>query len=261
MERTPFYTLKLDVCTQEEALNLLERSLQEKHSRQLCFLNAHCFNLSRRNPLYHDLLLRSDLVLNDGFGIALAARLAGIRLKENLNGTDFIPELIARASALGKRIYLVGGKPGVAERARRRLEDRFSRIVIVGTHSGYFCDADEEGLLREIVDTKTEVLIVGMGVPRQELWLSRISARLPAGTLAVAGGAILDFLSGGVKRAPVWMRRCNLEWLYRFWLEPRRMWQRYLIGNIVFLYYVFRLRRNRSTEVRMCRNKSPGRAA
>jgi len=257
MQPVPFYTLKLDVCSQEEALQAIDSTLKAKRSGTLCFLNAHSFNVSRSDPLYHDVLLRSDLLLNDGVGISIAARLAGIRLPENLNGTDFIPRLIAHAKELGKRIYLLGGKPGVAEMAKKRLEERISEVAIVGTHCGYFDEVEEESIVGEIVDRKVDVLIVGMGVPRQELWLAHVAGRLPEGTLTVAGGAILDFISGGVKRAPLWLRRCDLEWLYRLWLEPRRMWQRYLIGNIVFLYHVLRLRRNRKTELMMCKKRAP----
>ena len=108
----------------------------------------------------------------------------------------------------------------------------------MGIYHGFFSSTEENMIIEEINSRKVDVLIVGMGVPKQELWITAIKDKLETAKLCVAGGAIIDFIAGNVTRAPKWMRVMQIEWLYRLFLEPKRLWRRYLIGNIKFLYYV-----------------------
>ena len=242
MEQVAFYTLKLTLGTRDDILREIDEWLVGSVSRQLFFLNAHCFNLSLKVRMYHDALSSADMVLNDGSGIAFAARIGRVQLSGNLNGTDLIPLVIAHAAKFGSKLYLLGGKPGVAALATRKIANLWPDVRVVGVHDGYFDRTEERRVIDEIRELKVNLLIVAMGVPRQELWLLQHRTELDSVSLSIAGGAVLDFISDTVRRAPVWMRRAGVEWVYRLWLEPGRMWRRYLIGNLTFVWNVFRLR-------------------
>jgi N-acetylglucosaminyldiphosphoundecaprenol N-acetyl-beta-D-mannosaminyltransferase len=243
MENTNFFTLRLDIFSHEEAMQKIKSILMDQQTKLLFFINAHCFNIAQKNESYKNSLLEADLVFNDGVGIDLAARIGTVNLKANLNGTDLIPEIIELCGKINKNIYLLGGKPGIAEKAKEKIEENFPGIRIKGVHSGYFDELKETHIIEEINQLNIDLLVVGMGVPRQELWLQRNKDKLSKVKLGIAGGAIIDFMSGNIKRAPTWMRKLKIEWVYRLWLEPRRMWQRYLIGNIVFFWHIARLKK------------------
>jgi len=243
MDNTNFYKLRLDIFSIAGAMEKIKSILMDRHTRLLFFINAHCFNIAQENQSYKDSLLEADLVFNDGVGIDIAARIGGVNLEANLNGTDLIPAIIELAGKMNKNIYLLGGKPGIAEKAKMRIEKKYPGIQIKGVHSGYFDEKEEALVIEEINKLNIDLLVVGMGVPRQELWLQRNRHRFNNLKLGVAGGAIIDFLSGNISRAPIWMRKSKTEWIYRLWLEPRRMWRRYLIGNIVFFWNILKLRK------------------
>ncbi len=227
------FNINIDVLSRQEVFEACLKFLKSGTTHSIFFLNAHCYNIACKNSAYSESLQHSDLVLNDGTGINLASKFKGIRLKENLNGTDLIPEILELCAREGERVFLLGGKEGIAQMAANNL---IPDIHLSGHRSGYFKESDEEEIIEGINGSGASVLIIGMGVPRQELFVERNRARFKNIRILIAGGAILDFLSGNVPRAPRWMRRYGLEWVYRFYLEPRRMWKRYLLGNILFFY-------------------------
>ncbi|MFY0596441.1 MAG: WecB/TagA/CpsF family glycosyltransferase [Cognatishimia sp.] len=201
--------------------------------RHVAFLNAHCANVATHNPHYSAVLENADMVLSDGIGIELAAKLQGSRIRENLNGTDFVPKLLADAAKLGKSIYLLGGKPGTAERAAKALQRRIPNLIIAGTRDGYE-GAQDHAAAMAINNSKADILLVAMGVPMQELWIDRNFERLNT-QICLSVGGLFDFLAGNVTRAPGWVRDLRSEWMWRLLMEPRRMAKRYLIGNLTFL--------------------------
>lgn len=209
------------------------------------FLNAHCFNLSLRDEQYKDALHRSSLLLNDGIGIKIASRLKGIELLENMNGTDFIPRVVQNAAQDGIKVYLLGAGQSVIEKAVARWRERFPGLNIVGFQSGYF-DVDDD-VVDNINRSEAELLIVGMGVPKQEVWLQQHRHRLTSVKVAFAGGAIFDFAAGKVVRAPAAFQRFGLEWCFRLLQEPRRLFHRYMIGNLAFLAHVISYRKREQT--------------
>lgn len=198
----------------------------------LAYVNAHSLNLAARDPDYRATLRAADLVLNDGSGLAIAAKLHGTAFPANLNGTDFTPRLLGIAAERDAPVFLLGGRPGVADTAAARLAERIPGLRVVGHEHGYLArDADA---VAKITASGARILLVGMGNPRQERWLAE---HLPATgvRLGVAVGAFLDFAAGAVPRAPHWMRAAGIEWLYRLFREPSRLWRRYVLGNPVFL--------------------------
>lgn len=207
---------------------LLLDDLEHETRRTLLFANANfavqCQDLRPR-------LVEDDvLIANDGIGMDIAARLVhGCRFEANLNGTDFIPPLLERAH---RPVFLLGGHPGVPERAAERL--RCTGCPVAGICDGYAGTADDEGLVEEINACGAQIVLVALGNPLQEQWILEHRERLAA-PLLVGVGALLDFLAGEKPRAPQWMRRARLEWLHRLGLEPRRLARRYTVDMLAFL--------------------------
>jgi exopolysaccharide biosynthesis WecB/TagA/CpsF family protein len=208
--------------------------------RHLCYVNAHSLNIAYRDDSYQRVLSRADLVLNDGAGVSLAARMRGRRFPENLNGSDFTIRLLTLAAENSWRVYLYGGQPGVAQDAATALCARIDGLTIAGVCDGYTDRTDAE-VAEDIRQSRADLVIVALGQPLQELWLDE---HLPhtGCRLGVGVGAFLDFASGRVARAPRWMNRLGIEWLFRLAHEPGRLWQRYVVGNPVFLWRAWRLR-------------------
>ncbi|MDX8468575.1 WecB/TagA/CpsF family glycosyltransferase [Mesorhizobium sp. VK23B] len=222
----------------DDAVTLLSRLIAERRFTKVSFLNAHNANLAYGDPVFAE-ALDDFLVLPDGVGVDIAAKLLyGAPFPDNLNGTDFIPAFL-QASTRPLTVALLGATRVNAEAASAKLSALARQHKFVVIHDGYFSPAEEPAIVERIARLRPDVLLVAMGVPRQELWIARhIDARHC--TLPIAVGALLDFLSGTVPRAPLWMRRLRLEWLYRLWIEPGRLWRRYVVGNPLFLWRVLK---------------------
>lgn len=207
----------------------------------LAFVNAHTLNLASRDAAFRELLNRTDLVLNDGAGLNLAARLQGERFPDNLNGTDLTPRLLALAAEKGWKVFFLGAKPGIAARAAERLQLRIPGLEIVGVQDGYFPPEALPAVLESIRLSGASVLVVALGNPRQEEFLD---ANLAASgcRLGLGVGAFFDFAADNVSRAPPWMRTAGVEWMFRLSLEPGRLWKRYVLGNPAFVARVVRER-------------------
>lgn len=208
--------------------------LLDRPQARVAFVNAHCVNVAARNPDYRLALDSADMLLPDGAGIALAARMRGTHLAANLNGTDLGPQLARALAARGGAVFLLGAQPGVAERAAAALQQHAPGLRIAGTRDGFDGLRDTQAAIAAINASGADMVWMATGVPHQDLWLARhASALQPRYLLGV--GALFDFLSGRVVRAPEWVRKLRLEWLWRLALEPRRMFGRYVVGNAVFL--------------------------
>ena len=225
-----FFGLPLLDATPQAAVDLL----MDGTRRRVAFLNAHCANVMVRDTTYADALHGADLILPDGIGVEIGVRMAGQRLAGNLNGTDLTPRLLAEAARRGQSVFLFGVAPGVAQAAANRLARDIPGLRIVGTRDGFDGATDEAAATAAINASGADILLVAMGVPRQDVWLARNANRLAPG-LCMGVGALFDFLAGRVARAPLPLRRARLEWAWRLAMEPRRMAGRYLVGNVTFM--------------------------
>ena len=224
-------------AAREELIRLYERD----RPALVAYANAHTLNLASRDSGYRAVLGTADIVLNDGAGLTIAGRVFGRPFPANLNGSDFNPVVLEEAAAHGWPVYFLGAKPGVAAEAARKMSERFPALVVAGTRDGYFPQEESEEVARSIAATGAGVLMVAMGNPLQEMWLSR-HLETTGARLGIGVGAFFDFTAGVVPRAPAWMNRLWMEWLYRLFQEPRRMWRRYVLGNPLFLARVLKAR-------------------
>lgn len=218
----------------DEAVALLRGRLLRGESTGVCFPDMSTLNLSAERPDFLRLLQRRMLVLNDGAGLAWAARRRGRPLPANLNGTDLVPRLLAAVPA-GTSVYLLGGRPGVAERAQAVLAARAPGVRFVGSHHGYFDRAGEAAVLAELRRLRPRIVLVAMGNPLQvELIDRHLDDPALAGTLWLAVGGQLDYYGGTLRRAPAIVRRARLEWLYIVAQQPYKA-RRYFVGIPQFL--------------------------
>lgn len=234
MDKVNFYGVNLNLIDTKELLESCEGFLEQSGTKTVFFLNAHYYNIACKDKQYKNLLNKCDLLLNDGIGIRLGLKLKGLKEKENMNGTDLIPKIIELSANNNSNMYLLGGVEGVAKKASEKIKEKWKNAKIAGEHSGFFDKEEEEEIINEIVNNKIDVLIVGMGAPLQEKWIYDNWDKLQSVKIIVAGGAILDFISEKVTRAPMWVRKLNMEWVYRLLLEPKRLFDRYVIGNFKF---------------------------
>ncbi|TWJ06533.1 WecB/TagA/CpsF family glycosyltransferase [Altererythrobacter ishigakiensis] len=225
------------VCgAREEMARHIVSRVGASRASTINFINAHCVNQQRRDREYRDALEGSDLLLPDGIGMEIGAKLCGLKLGENLNGTDLFPALCREAATQGTGIFLLGGVPGAADGAADWATTHFPALRVAGTHSGYFSPEEEELLIERINRSRAGILLVGFGVPLQEKWIARNRHRITAPVVMGVGG-LFDYYSGRIPRAPKLVRACKSEWVWRLAMEPRRMAKRYIWGNAVFLAY------------------------
>lgn len=233
VRRPRIFGVPCDNVTMSQALTMLDE-LIGKRSGFAAFINAHCLNVACKDREYAEILNHADAVWPDGSGIRMAGRIRRFPVPENVNGTDMFPLICARPY----RIFMLGAAPGVAEKALENARAKFPAAQFVGAASGFFADeAEERAVIARINALNPDILLVAMGVPRQEKWIARHRGELVCGT-AMAVGGLLDFVSGRIPRAPDWMRKLGIEWCYRLYQEPVRLFRRYVIGNPLFLLRV-----------------------
>ena len=243
VKKVNIFDIHFDNLKMKEILSLIQSSIETNIKRRIYFVNADCLNKTFENKEYKDVLKNADIILPDGSGINMACNILKKPLIENLNGTDMLPLICNISSSNNYRIFLLGAKEGVANKMKEELEEKYPNIKIVGTHHGFLENNESElEVLEKINALKTDILFVAMGAPSQELFIEKhkdiINAKITLGV-----GGLFDFYSTNIKRAPLYIRELGFEWIYRMIQEPKRMWRRYILGNPLFLYRVFKFKK------------------
>ncbi|BFT31326.1 hypothetical protein D210916BOD24_25020 [Alteromonas sp. D210916BOD_24] len=202
------------------------------------FVNANSVNTCCKKPELTEVLMKADSLFADGIGMRIAAKKCGSELIDNVNGTDLLPKLCERAAKSGKRIFLFGAKPGVAEKAAKNLTKSHKGLKIAGTHHGFVSEDKMPSLIAKINKSKADILLVAMGTPIQEFWVEKYASSLDCQAVMAVGG-LFDFFSGAIPRAPLIMRKYGLEWVFRLIQEPVTKFERYVLGVPEFLYHVY----------------------
>lgn len=228
----------LRALSMREALDLAERLIRERRRGFLCFMNVHVVMEARWRAVVRSALRAATAVLPDGMPLAWFLRWRGHRGQERVYGPDFTAAMLDRSARRGFRVYLYGGRPDTLARLERVLPRRFRGLKLAGTFPPPFrarpdVTADRTDV-RRINRVRPDIVFVGLGAPRQELWMGRNRSRVRAPVLAGVGAAF-DFLAGTKPQAPRWMMRLGLEWLFRALTEPRRLGRRYLVSNPAFV--------------------------
>ena len=226
-QRVQILGLPLDGITYEQWLALMDEWVNDSRGlRHVCTLNPEFAVIAQHDDNFRHILQRAALSVADGVGMLWAARRKGVSIPTRVTGSDSLPRIAERAAEMGWRLFFLGAAPGVAEQAAAVLRARYPGLQIVGTMSGSPAPGEEDDLVQQINDCDVDLLFVAFGAPNQDKWIARNSTRLQVAMAMGVGGAF-DFVAGVIPRAPLWMRRLGLEWLFRLLRQPWR-WRRML---------------------------------
>lgn len=238
------FGVRIDALSMRRAVDWLIAACDAQERRPMrlaAFVNPDCLNKAYRDRDYHHLLNRADLVLPDGSGLRIASKILGLPLRDNVNGTDLFPLLCERAAATGTKLFLFGGRPGVALDAAKRMQARYPGLDVVGCLDGYSHEQQPYAVVRAINASGADIVLAGLGAPRQEHWLRANRDYLHA-AVGIGVGGLFDYYSGRIARAPLWLREAGFEWVWRILQEPGAKWRRYVLGNPLFLARALRER-------------------
>jgi N-acetylglucosaminyldiphosphoundecaprenol N-acetyl-beta-D-mannosaminyltransferase len=225
----------VDNVTEGEAIVRISELIAKGGPHQVVTVNPEFVVEARSNSAFRRVLAAADLATPDGFGLLVAARIRGTPLRERVTGVALTRLLAEQAARQGWRIFLLGAAPGVAERAADVLTEAYPGLTVAGCYSGSPRPEDEPGIRAMITAARPEILLVAYGHPAQDLWIARNQPflRIP---IAIGIGGTFDELVGVVRRAPAWLHRLGLKWLYRLITQPQR-WRRIINAVPVFLWY------------------------
>ena len=255
-ERVEILGVRVNRISADELREEMLRVVRDGEHALILHVNVHCLNLSYHRPWLRELLNNASVVFCDGFGVALATKILGRPGLQRFTHADEMWRLAEFAGANELSLFFLGARPGVAKKAATRLEERSPGLRIAGIHHGYFDrtpgSPENEAVIQEINAANPDILVVGFGMPIQELWLKENWDRLNA-NVAITLGAVFDYVSGELRRGPRILTDNGFEWLARLFIEPKRLWRRYLIGNPLFLWRVLKQRLNRDGDRRVQR--------
>ena len=224
-----------------EAVRKLIDDVLQKRKTQVCVTNVYSLVMMQKDAEFRKINNSVELSVADGMPIVWLSRLMGCALPCRMAGADLFFELCKEASLRGFSIYLLGSTSDVLEKIKINLKTEFPNLQIAGMYSPpykeNFSEDENSEILRSINEAKPDILLVGMTAPKQEKWIYRNLDKLNV-KVAIGIGAVFNFVAGTVKRAPRWMQKMGLEWLFRLIQEPKRLWKRYLIGNTIFIFLV-----------------------
>jgi len=235
--------IPIDQIILPELLERVNYSIATARKIKIMYANIHTMNLSFSNLDHRRALCSADMVYCDGEGVRWGARLQGKFLPQRMTGADWIYDLCEMCEEKSYSLYLLGGEDGVSDEAAKILQERFPNLRIAGTHYGYFPKdfKKNDRVIASINKKSSDILLVGFGSPLQEKWIDENFEKVNS-CVVWAVGAVVDFVSGKVPRGPRWMLDNGMEWLFRLIIEPRKMWKRYIIGNIIFFTRIIKER-------------------
>jgi N-acetylglucosaminyldiphosphoundecaprenol N-acetyl-beta-D-mannosaminyltransferase len=242
LEYTSILGVRVDLISLDELIGFIISSVLDEKKSIITNVNIQAINIAYKDEQFKNIINTSDIVFCDGVGIKWTVKLLVGKKSGRYSLPDMFPILADECAKRGVSLYFLGAKPTVAENAAKLLIKKYPNLIILGTHDGYFektrTSPDNIGILKEINALHPDILVVGFGMPMQEKWIIENWDDLQV-KIALPVGAMFDYLSGEVKRAPRWMTDNGLEWFGRLLVEPGRLWKRYIIGNPLFLWRIF----------------------
>ena len=232
----------VNVVSMDETIRRVEKIIEKGKPTQHVVINASKVNLMEDDPELRRIVNSSPLINADGASIVWAAKKLGVPLKERVTGCDLFQELVKVASEKGYKIYLFGAKEEVVTKVKAIYEEQYPGIQIVGYRNGYFTEADEPEIVKNMAESGADMMFVAFSSPKKEYWVNKYLEQLNIPFVMGVGGSF-DIVAGVTERAPKWFQAHGLEWLYRFIQEPRRMWKRYIIGNAKFVGLTYKFKK------------------
>ncbi len=221
--KTNILGVNVDALTMSEVMSKIDVYLKEDTHKMIFTPNPEMIMATREDSYFKEVLNNADIVVPDGIGVVYAAKLNKVKIKERVAGFDVVENILQKYKTQGKTIYLLGAGKGVAEKAKENIEKNYNGIKVVGVHDGYFDSAEEVNIVKEINELQPDVLLVGLGLGKQEKWIYEhkdLKVKLSMGV-----GGVIDVHAGIVQRAPEIFIKLNLEWFYRLLKQPKRFFR------------------------------------
>jgi N-acetylglucosaminyldiphosphoundecaprenol N-acetyl-beta-D-mannosaminyltransferase len=228
----PLTSLSLD-----DFVSRAEQFISSKAPHYIAMMNVAKLVQMRSDKDLAQSILAADLIGADGVPLVWASRLLGTALPGRVNGTDLMYKLLEKGNEKGYRIFFFGAKEEILQRVLKKVRAEYPGVKVAGFHHGYFNTAEELAIANEIGKSQPDILFIAFGSPKKELWVKRYFHVMRVPVIHGVGGSF-DVMAGVVRRAPLWMQRSGLEWFFRLLQEPRRMWRRYLVTNVLFVLLV-----------------------
>jgi len=240
LERVDILGIPVDKITEKESLERIIDFINEKKFHLIVTINSENATKALENTIFLDVIKNADLVIPDGIGIIFASKILGNKLPERIPGIDLSYKLLEISNEKGYKIVLIGGKEGVAEGAKENLKKIFPNLNIAMTYNGYFNEDEERKIVDEIQKIEPDILLVGMGSGKQEIWIWNNREKFKNIGVCIGVGGTLDIWAGKKKRAPKLVQNLGLEWLYRVIIEPKRIFRVLKIFNFLNKLFIER---------------------
>ena len=244
-KRYPILNTYVNAISMDETIAEVERIIKAGKPTQHVVINALKVNLMNEDPELQKIVNACPLINADGASIVWAAKKLGVPLTERVAGIDLFENLVKLAAEKGYKIYLFGAKEEVVTKVKDIFEKKYPTLQIVGYRNGYFTESDEPEMVKNMAESGAEMMFVAFSSPKKEFWVNKYLNDLNIPFVMGVGGSF-DVVAGVTGRAPKWMQDHGMEWFYRFIQEPRRLWNRYVVGNWKFVAYTYKVKREQN---------------
>ena len=238
-QKINFLETTIDNLNIDETLSRIEISLEKKEKIIREDINAAKIVWMHNNPSLKEIIHKADIINADGQSIIFASKLLGQPIKERVSGIDLMEHIISHADKKQWKIFFLGASEDIIIKTVNKYAQTYSKDIIAGYHNGYFTKDDEDNIVDIINIANADILFIGMPSPKKEYFIDNHFEKLNCYLIMGVGGSF-DVIAGKVKRAPIWMQKYALEWLFRLFQEPRKMWKRYLYTNSMFIWLILK---------------------
>ena len=238
--RIKFLNIPIDAITMKDTINLVEKTIVAKKQIHHTVVNASKIILMQKDAELEKSVIEADIINADGQAVVWAANLLGLNLPERVSGIDLMESLVEMSYYKRYKCYFLGARENIVQKLVAIYIEKYSEDIIAGFRNGYFNEQEESDIARKISESGANILFVAITSPKKEIFLNKYKDQLKNVNFIMGVGGSFDVISGKTKRAPIFMQRIGLEWFYRFLQEPRRLWKRYLLGNIKFIWLVIK---------------------
>ncbi len=233
------FNIPIDCISMQKTLDIIEEAIKNKKQIHHVAVNAYKIVLMQKDKELHNSVVNCDLINADGQSVVWASKILGKPLPERVTGIDLMNNLVKLSFQNHYKIYFFGAKEEIVSKVVMQYSQNYSSEIIAGYRNGYYEESEKEIIAKNIAESKADILFVAINSPKKEKFLDKYKHTIKIPFIMGVGGSF-DVVAGFTKRAPYWMQKTGLEWLYRFIQEPKRMWKRYLIGNFQFVFLVAR---------------------
>ena len=238
--RIKFLNIPIDAITMKDTISLVEKTIVAKKQIHHTVVNASKIILMQKDAELEKSVIEADIINADGQAVVWAANLLGLNLPERVSGIDLMESLVEMSYYKRYKCYFLGARENIVQKLVAIYIEKYSEDIIAGFRNGYFNEQEESDIARKISESGANILFVAITSPKKEIFLNKYKDQLKNVNFIMGVGGSFDVISGKIKRAPIFMQRIGLEWFYRFLQEPRRLWKRYLLGNIKFIWLVIK---------------------